>query len=89
MIEDIDKKIIQEISRKYNVKRVLLFCSSLDPNRESHDIDLAVDGIIDKDFFKFHGDLLLKLSKPVDLIDLFVPSKFTSIIEQEGVCIYG
>jgi len=34
MISQKDKKIIQELSEKYHVKRVLLFGSSLDPVKE-------------------------------------------------------
>lgn len=89
MISEIDKKLIKELSEKYHVKTVLLFGSSLDPNRESHDIDIAVEGISPGDFFDYYGDLLLKLSKSVDLIDLSEPSKFVTLIKKEGVPIYG
>lgn len=68
--------------------RVLLFGSSLDHTRESHDIDIAVEGVPPKDFFKYYGDLLLKLSKPVDVIDLSETSKFIKLIQKEGVLLY-
>ncbi len=89
MITETDKKTIREISEKYQVRRVLLFGSSLDPLRESHDIDIAVEGIRPEDFFKYYGDLLLKLPKPVDVIDLSGTSKFVRLIEQEGIVLYG
>lgn len=89
MISDSDKKKIQELSRKYHVKKVLLFGSSLDNSRESRDIDIAVEGISPKDFFKFYGDLLFKLSKPVDVVDLSGSSKFIQLIQSDGVLIYG
>ncbi|MCG2711320.1 MAG: nucleotidyltransferase domain-containing protein [Candidatus Omnitrophica bacterium] len=89
MISETDKKIIKELSKKYHVKLVLLFGSSLDPAREGQDIDLAVDGIDPRKFFKYYGDLMLSLSKPVDLIDLSEPSKFVSLVKKEGVPIYG
>lgn len=89
MIREIDKKIIRELSEKYHVKRVLLFGSSLDPVREGRDIDLAVDGIDPRKFFKYYGDLMLNLSKPVDLIDLSETSKFITLVKEEGVPIYG
>jgi len=89
MITDADKKTIREISKKYLAKRVLLFGSSLNSIKESRDIDIAVEGIPPEDFFKYYGDLLLKLSKPVDVIDLSVTSKFVKLIEQEGVVLYG
>ena len=89
MITEKDKDTIQTISRKYGVKRVLLFGSSIDPVKESHDIDIAVEGVAPEDFFKYYGDLMLKLSKPVDLVDLSESSKFVQMILQEGVPLYG
>lgn len=89
MISESDKKIIRELSEKYHVKRVLLFGSSLNSTKESRDIDIAIEGIRDKDFFKYYGDLLLKLSKPVDVIDLSEVSKFTTLVKKEGIPIYG
>jgi predicted nucleotidyltransferase len=67
----------------------LLFGSSLDPTKESRDIDIAVDCIDPRKFFKFYGDLMLKLSKPVDLIDLSEASKFVALVKKEGIPIYG
>jgi predicted nucleotidyltransferase len=89
MINEKDKKIIRELSEKYHVKRVLLFGSSLDPVKEGRDIDLAIEGIDPKEFFDYYGDLLLKLSKPIDVIDLDIVSKFTALVRKEGVAIYG
>lgn len=89
MISERDKKIICELSEKYHVKRVLLFGSSADPSKEGRDIDLAVDGINPKEFFKYYGRLMLKLSKPVDLIDLAETSKFVTLVKKEGIPIYG
>jgi predicted nucleotidyltransferase len=89
MISKADKKIIRELSEKYRVKRVLLFGSSLDPTKEGRDIDIAVEGIEPKDFFDYYGDLLLKLSKPVDVIDLSEKSKFVTLVKKEGKPIYG
>ena len=89
MITEKDINIIQAISRKYNVKRVLLFGSSLDQKRESNDIDIGVEGLSPKDFFKFYGDLLLKLSKPIDIIDLDGSSKFINLVKKEGKLLYG
>ncbi|HTY26319.1 MAG TPA: hypothetical protein VMC85_24545 [Desulfomonilaceae bacterium] len=85
MIADRDKQIIQEIAAKYHAKRVLLFGSSLSPDRESRDIDIGVEGIDEKDFFTFYGELLCALSKPVDVVDLSTKSLFVELIEREGV----
>ena len=89
MIADADKKIIRDISRQYHAKKVLLFGSSTDPTKESHDIDIAVEGISPKDFFKYYGDLIFSLSKPVDVIDIKGKSKFISLILREGTLLYG
>lgn len=89
MITDSEKRTIREISERYAVKRVLLFGSSLISDKESRDIDLAVEGISPADFFRYYGDLMLGLSKPVDVIDLSGVSKFTKMIRQEGILLHG
>ncbi len=89
MITESEKRTIKEISERYSVKRVLLFGSSLISGKESRDIDLAVEGISPKDFFRYYGDLMLGLSRPVDVIDLSESSKFTKLIRQEGIPLYG
>ncbi|MBW6513065.1 MAG: nucleotidyltransferase domain-containing protein [Desulfuromonadaceae bacterium] len=87
MITDQDKKTIQEVARKYNASQVILFGSSLSDATESNDIDIAVDGIADKDYFSFYGELICTLSKPVDVIDLSVSSKFNDLVLREGISI--
>ena len=89
MITEAEKKTIRNIAEKYHIKRVLLFGSSVCPARESNDIDIAIEGISPEIFFKFYGDLLFALPKPVDIIDLSKDSKFVQIILQEGVVLYG
>lgn len=51
MITEKDKRTIQDIARKYQVSQVLLFGSSLSEEIEGRDIDIAIEGIADKDFF--------------------------------------
>lgn len=89
MITEKDKKTIREISEKYHIKRVLLFGSSLDTTRESHDIDIGVEGVSPGDFFRYYGELLFTLSKPVDVIDLSDTSKFIKLVKEEGMLLYG
>jgi hypothetical protein len=55
----------------------------------SRDIDIAVEGIAAKDFYSYYGDLMLSLSKPIDLIDLSSASKFVQMIRREGMLLYG
>ena len=89
MISERDKEIITQCARKYKVSTIYLFGSSLDRNSEPNDIDLAVKGIRPEVFFKFYGELLRSISKPVDLVDLSRKSLFNRIIEEKGVKIYG
>jgi predicted nucleotidyltransferase len=89
MITEKDKKIIREISEKYHIKRVLLFGSSLDTSKESRDIDIGVEGVSPEDFFRYYGELIFSLSKPIDVVDLSDKSKFIKLIEEEGIPLYG
>jgi predicted nucleotidyltransferase len=89
MIADKDREIIEKTAAKYHAKSVILFGSSLAPDKESRDIDIGVEGIDEKDFFTFYGELLLALSKPVDVIDLSTKSRFTELIRREGVPLYA
>ncbi len=88
MIEDSDLQAIRDVSRRYQVKRVLLFGSSLGAADKAQDIDLAVEGIAPETFFTYYGDLMMRLSKPVDVVDLSNPSKFNALIMRDGLPIY-
>jgi uncharacterized protein len=85
MIADRDRQIIRETAAKYRAKRVVLFGSSLSPDREGRDIDIGVEGIDEKDFFAFYGELLCALSKPIDVVDLSISSRLVDIIWKECV----
>lgn len=89
VINERDKKIIRKISEKYHVRRVLLFGSSASPDTESRDIDIAVEGVPTEQFYDFYGDLMLAVSKPIDVIDLSGTSMFIKMIQQEGIVLYG
>ena len=88
MILDQDREAITRLAEHYSVTRLLLFGSSTDPSREGRDIDLAVEGLPPQDFFRFYGDLLFSVSKPVDLVDLAQNSKLTRYIRREGLPLY-
>lgn len=88
MITRREKLIISRAASRYRIKRVFLFGSSITKKR-GRDIDLAVEGLRPKDFFKFYGDLLFSLSRPVDVIDLSKDSKFNRLVRRESLAIYG
>jgi len=89
MLTEKDKNTILLLARQYGVHKVLLFGSSTEGQKEARDIDLGVIGIEPRQFFKFYGDLMFSLSKPVDLIDLSKNTKFNAMVKQEGIPIYG
>jgi predicted nucleotidyltransferase len=88
MISEKDKHKIMQIAKKYNVSRIILFGSSI-KSQQSSDIDLAVEGLPHKLFFKFYGEIIFSLSKPVDLVDLNQKSLFTKLIASEGIPLYA
>ncbi|KAB2961301.1 MAG: hypothetical protein F9K13_03385 [Candidatus Methylomirabilis oxygeniifera] len=89
MIADRDRRIIEKIAAKHHAKGVVLFGSSLSPDKESRDIDIGVEGIEQKDFFAFYGELLCALSKSVDVVDMSVESRFVKLIRLEGISLYA
>ena len=88
MISNRDKKTIFELARKYRAKRIFLFDSGAGRSSKAQDIDLAVEGVPDREFFEFYGELILKLSKPIDLIDLKIKNKFSRMVIKEGILLY-
>ena len=89
MISEKDKEIIISYAKKFNVKEIFLFGSSLDHEKEANDIDLAVRGVSPVLFFDFYGKLLRYLSKPVDIVNLSKKSRFTELVEKQAIKIYG
>ena len=89
MITEADRITIEQVSRKYHAKRVMLFGSSLSPEQEGRDIDLGVEGVAAKDFFAFYGELMFALSKPVDVVDLSAKSLFIDLVKKEGIVVYA
>lgn len=89
MVSQNDIETIKRLSSKYHAGKVVLFGSSVDSEREANDIDLAIDGIPADKYYKYCGELMMSLSKPVDIVDLSVPSKFVDIILEEGIVLYG
>jgi len=89
MISEKERSIILKCAEKYSVSSVYLFGSSVRTDVEPRDIDIGVKGLRPDLFFRFYGELIQELPKPVDVVDLSKPSLFTDLVEQEGVRIYG
>jgi len=89
MVSQNDIETIKQLSSKYNAQKVVLFGSSLNSQQEGHDIDLAVEGVAPKDYYRYCGELMMALAKPVDIVDLSVPCKFVDIVLEEGIVLYG
>jgi predicted nucleotidyltransferase len=89
MISVDDSKTIRELAAKYSLKKVLLFGSAARQDSGYRDIDLAVEGIRPQDFFRFYGELMSRLSVPVDLLDMSRPKRFSRIVYREGISLYG
>ncbi len=81
MLTPTEKEIIIRCAKKHGVSQVTLFGSMLEEGRDARDIDLGVRGLVPERFFKFWGELLRELGRPVDVVDLSEESKFVKIVE--------
>ena len=88
VIDEREKEVIIEVAKKYNASAVYLFGSSL-VRDDYNDIDLAVEGVKPEEFFKFYGELLMRIPRPIDLVDLSKEDEFNKLILEKGVKIYG
>ena len=59
-------KKIAEISKGFDVGKVFLFGSCLESAEMAQDIDIAVEGIKPKDFFKYYSRISLAINDEVD-----------------------
>ena len=48
-----------------------------------------MEGVAPARFFQFLGELMLSLSRPVDLVSLEKRSKLSALIRRDGIPIYG
>jgi predicted nucleotidyltransferase len=88
MISETDKQIIVDTAQKYNVSAIYIFGSSL-VDETARDIDLGVLGVPSTLFFDFYGELIKRLPRPVDLVDLSRPTLFNKLVLRDGMKIYG
>ena len=89
MVSNRDKATINALARRYGAATVWLFGSNADRRNQGRDLDLAVEGVAPARFFQFVGDLMLALSKPVDVVAMGKRSKFCALIRRDGIPIYG
>ena len=89
MISNEEKYKIIEIAKRYQISKLYLFGSHTNSQKNPSDIDLAVEGIHGSLFFKFYGELIFSLSKPVDLIDLKKKTLLNEMVKSEGILLYG
>ncbi len=89
MITNNEIVIITKCAKKYKLSSVILFGSSIRKGEKNRDIDIGIKGINPKYFFKFYAELLKKIDKPIDLIDLSERTKINYLIEKTGKRIYG
>jgi predicted nucleotidyltransferase len=61
---------IVNICKEFGANKVLLFGSCISDINSARDIDIAVSGVKDRDFFKFYGKISMMVGDEVDLIDL-------------------
>jgi len=55
MITDIEKQILVDSAKKYNIGSLFIFGSSI-LSDDYHDIDIAIKNIQPDDFFNFYGE---------------------------------
>lgn len=89
MLSESNKQVIVDTAQKYNVSAVYLFGSSLVDDAVARDIDLGVLGVPSGLFIDFYTELIKRLPKPVDLVDLSKPTLFNKLILRDGMRIYG
>jgi len=89
MLSEANIQIITNAARRYNASAVYLFGSSLMDETRARDIDLGVLGVPPTLFFDFYAELVKRLPKSVDLVDLSKPTLFNRLILRDGVKLYG
>jgi len=80
-----DIEVATRILKDAGASEVYLFGSAATEDvRGESDIDLAVRGIPPDRYFKAGGQVMLAVSRPVDIIDLDSPTPFTEYLIRKG-----
>jgi len=72
------------LARAYGATRLILFGSAVDSPSEARDLDLACDGVEGWRLFELGGALEDELRRPLDLVPLSPPTRFTRLVEARG-----
>lgn len=87
-IDDQYKKDIEDaiaFLKSIGCTEIYLFGSVIEGDTHRYsDIDLAVKGISPEHFFQIYGELMLRLSHPVDLIDLDIQHELGQFLLNSG-----
>ena len=80
-----DIELAVAILRELGAKHVYLFGSVLDhQTHKPRDIDIAVSGHPQNQFFRAYGKLTMTLSQPFDLVDLDNEAAFIRTLKESG-----
>jgi len=75
---------IVALARAYGATRLILFGSAAESWSGARDIDLACDGVPGWKLYELGARLEEEVHRPLDLIPLSPPSRFTRAIEARG-----
>ena len=94
MLKPDTQKMLIDCARKYGVKTLWLFGSSLTSDEDdATDIDLGVEGI-DRDMaWEMYSELFdlvyARCHKPIDFVEMDEPLSIVHVIRSEGLRIYN
>ena len=80
-----DLQIAIDYLKKAGCTEIFVFGSAASgENDPESDLDIAVRGIEPMHFFEIYGELMMRLSRPVDLIDLDIQPNFGRRLSEFG-----
>ncbi len=82
---EVDISLATKILKAAGATEVYIFGSAAtDRMRPESDIDLAVRGLAPEIYFRVGGQVMLAVSRPVDILDLDSPTPFTEFLVRKG-----